>query len=300
MAQVYSPQQACRHGRVSAQQLRSWQQQGLLTCADAFEYQDIVTIRALAGMKAVGLSGNKLRRALEWLSSRLSELERPLDKIRIYRRGKRLLIKLPGQELELWSGQMQFSFEAMEAVSVAKRPRAEESELRRRRQEAERHFQRGLELEQSGAPLDEVMAAYRQAGELDPTSAGAFVNLGTIFFNARSWKEAEKHYTKALEADPNYPLAHFNLANLYDERGDRARAFHHYEEALRLKPGYADAHYNLALLFQTTGQAMKALKHWRTYLKLDPTSSWATIARREMKKLQGAALISSHRVTTTA
>jgi hypothetical protein len=56
----------------------------------------------------------------------------------------------------------------------------------------------------------------------------------------------------------------------------------------------------LALLFQTTGQAMKALKHWRTYLKLDPTSSWATIARREMKKLQGAALISSHRVTTTA
>ena len=119
-----------------------------------------------------------------------------------------------------------------------------------RRAAAEHWFQRGLELEQTGAPLAEVIEAYQKAVELDPTSAGALVNLGTIQFNARNWKDAERYYLEALEADPQYALAHFDLANLYDERGDRVRALEHYQAALEISPSYADAHYNLALLYQ--------------------------------------------------
>ena len=37
--------------------------------------------------------------------------------------------------------------------------------------------------------------------ELDPKTAGAYVNLGTIYFNARKWLEAEGYYKKALETD---------------------------------------------------------------------------------------------------
>ena len=172
--------------------------------------------------------------------------------------------------------------------------RKKTEESRGRRESAEKWFQRGLECEQTGA-IPEAIKAYESAVALDPTSAGAWLNLGTIFFNARQFSKAEGHYRKALEADPKYALAHFNIANLYDERGDYERALRHYQEAVRLHPSYADAHYNLALLFQGSGQVMDAVRHWKTYLKLDPTSSWAAIARRELDKLRRYTVVAGKR-----
>jgi len=69
-----------------------------------------------------------------------------------------------------------------------------------------------------------VIEAYEKAVELDPHSAGALVNLGTIYFNARDLARAERYYRQATEVDPSYALAHFDLANLFDERGDRPKA----------------------------------------------------------------------------
>ena len=289
MAQVYLPKQACRHAKISRQQLTKWQEAGLIARADSYEYRDIVTLRALEGMKRAGLKGRRLREAVAWLRKRLPERDELLDQVRVTRRGRRTFVRVPGQEVELWSGQLQLSFDTGEAVALEAKEKSVDE--RRKRAEAEQWFQRGLELEQRGASFDEVVEAYRTACEMDNKSPGAFVNLGTVYFNARMWRESERYYRLALEADASYPLAHFNLANLCDERGDKQRAFHHYEEAVRLKPGYADAHYNLALLYQSAGQTMKALKHWRTYLRLDPASAWAEIARRELKKLQDSALV---------
>lgn len=289
MVQVYSPQQACRHAKITEHQLRAWQRQQLFPKAPHFTYRDVLTLRALAAWKEAGLGGAKLRRAISWLTTVFAEIESPLEEVRILRRGKRLVAKLPAIEVELWSGQTTFSFDALPAA-VMLAQRNPESNARRQRAEAEIWFQRGLDLEAQNAAIPSIIEAYKKAAELDPQSAGALVNLGTIYFNQHNWKEAERHYSKALTADPEYALAHFNLANLYDERGDRRKAFEHYESAIRLKPGYADAHYNVALLYQTSGQVMKAVKHWRQYLKLDPASNWAAIARRELKKLQDGML----------
>ncbi len=159
------------------------------------------------------------------------------------------------------------------------------------RREAEQWFEKGLDLEQNGAPAEEVIAAYQKAAEIDPTSAGALVNLGTVYFNARDWRLAEQHYRKAVEVDPEYALAHFNLGNLYDERGDRSGALNHYLAAIRIHPRYADAHYNIALLYQSMGQPLKAVRHWKAYLSLDPSSAWAAIARRELAKIKEAAIL---------
>jgi tetratricopeptide (TPR) repeat protein len=284
---AYSPRQACRHAGISLQLLAAWVKQGFLPATGPYQREHLAVMKTLAQLRAAGFSGARLRRAI----ARLDRTDVPslLAEMRVVKRGKRVIVRIPGQEVELSSGQLRMRFEDASITTAA--PRQSVQEDRQRRQEAEVWFQRGLELEQSGAPVTDVIAAYRKAAELDDRSAGALVNLGTLFFNAQKWKEAERYYVKALEAEPTYALAHFNLANLYDERGDRPRALEHYEQALRLKPSYADAHYNLALLHQTTGQVMKALKHWKTYIKLDPTSSWAVIARRELKKLQTAALV---------
>jgi tetratricopeptide (TPR) repeat protein len=121
------------------------------------------------------------------------------------------------------------------------------------------------------------------------------VNLGTIYFNAHQWKEAERYYTQAIGVDPDYALAHFDFANLCDERGNHALALEHYLTALRLSPSYADVHYNIALLYQSMNQPMKAVRHWIAYLKLDPSSSWASIARRELAKSREATVVQGSR-----
>jgi tetratricopeptide (TPR) repeat protein len=159
--------------------------------------------------------------------------------------------------------------------------------------ESEAWFQKGLDTEEEGAPVELAVEAYRKALELNPAAAGALVNLGTIYYRQKNFVEAEKHYVQAVVADPGYPLAEFNLGNLYDEQGRVEDAADHYHRALELNPSYADAHFNLALLAERSGEALKAVSHWKTYLKLDPTGNWAEIARRQLERLRQATVIQS-------
>ena len=237
----------------------------------------------------------KVHQAFSAVRARLEEIKNPLKEIKVIADGKRIRVEVGGHHMEPLSGQLLFNFDAAEMKRLLSFPRASaEDEQKKRKEQAEKHFQRGLECEQR-ASVEEAIRCYETAVGLDPKSAGAWLNLGTIYFNARQFTRAESLYKKALESDPTYALAHFNIANLYDERGDYERAVHHYDEALKLNPLYADAHYNLALLHQGSGQIMEAVGHWKTYLKLDPGSSWGSIARRELEKLRKSTVLQGSR-----
>jgi tetratricopeptide (TPR) repeat protein len=213
--------------------------------------------------------------------------------------GNKVRVQIGKQQMDPISGQLLFDFDETEISKLLQLPArhnsAKAAQVLRSKMEADRWFERGLELEQSGAAIQEVIEAYEQASKLDPTAAGALVNLGTIYFHGHAWADAEEQYKKALEIDPSYSLAHFNLGNLYDERGDYANALLHYKAALRLFPTYADAHYNLALLYQNAGEIMDAVRHWRAYLKLDGASTWSDIARRELARIQAVTVVDGSR-----
>lgn len=291
VAQVFTREQVCRLLPVTRQQLEGWQRQKLVGRADGYSYSDLIAMRTLLKLRSTGLKKGRLQRVLRDVRAKLREVTDPLKDVRLTLEDGECIVKTEGLTLELKSGQLLFEFDSgVQALAFeVKAPQADDG--RAKRLESEGWFQQGLELEQRGAPVQEVIAAYEKAADLDERSAGSLVNLGTIYFNARMWKESEKYYLRALQVDSEYALAHFNLGNLYDERNNRRKAQHHYDEALRLKPNYADAHYNLALLNQGSGEVMKAIKHWKHYLKLDPSSSWSDIARRELKKLADATLV---------
>ncbi len=178
---------------------------------------------------------------------------------------------LDGRAMEAESGQLLLDFDPGELSRLLEfRPKENPRAEREQRQAAEHWFQRGLDLEATGAPAQEIIDAYEKAIELDPGSAGALVNLGTIYFNARNFTLAERYYIQATETDPEYALAHFDLGNLYDERGDRAQALEQYLAALRISPNYADAHYNVALLYQGAHQPMKAVQPLDGVLEAGP------------------------------
>jgi len=274
-------------------QLRSWEQQGLMPRVETFGWQDLLALRSLQALRRNRVPLKRIEQALAALRRKLAEVANPLRELRLVAEGRRVVVLVDGQRMEPVSGQLLLDFGAEQISRLLAFP--ERTAPRRapagRGREAEQWFQRGLELEKAGAPAAEIIEAYQRAVDLDPNSVGALVNLGTVQYHLRDWAQAERCYRRALEAEPGYALAYFNLGNLCDERGDIERAQAHYEKALALNASYADAHYNLALLCQRVGLALKAVRHWKAYLKLDPSSSWAAIARQELEKLCQSALV---------
>jgi tetratricopeptide (TPR) repeat protein len=294
--QAYSRAETRRLLKITERQLQSWERQKLVPASETYGFKELLALQTLLKLRAARVAAPQIKRALTALGKKLRDIHDPLTQLKIYVDGKRIRVDIDGRAMEAESGQLILDFDPVELkrlLTFRTQERLNPDHVRRAA--AEHWFQRGLELEQTGAPVAEVIEAYKKAVELDPTSAGALVNLGTIQFNARSWKEAERYYLEALQADPQYALAHFDLANLYDERGDRTKAQEHYQAALQISPSYADAHYNLALLFQGSNQMMKAVRHWMEYLKLDPSSHWSSIARRELAKLRKAAVVTGTR-----
>jgi len=298
---AFTRKEVCRLLKIENRQLRIWERQQLIPELSQYNFSDLLALKRLMRLREQHARPRLIRQALDSLRDFLKESPDTGDDVQIYKEGRRVCIQIGKQKIEPGSGQMLFAFEEEELSKLLQLPPSQKNsaaaitEKLRNKLEADRWFERGLELEQTGAPYEQIIEAYQKAATLDPQSAGALVNLGTVYFNGHAWADAETQYKKALEIDPNYALAHFNLGNLYDEQADSATAIHHYREALRLQPQYADAHYNLALLYQGTRDVMSAVRHWRAYLKLDGTSTWAQIARRELGKLEASTVVQGSR-----
>ena len=296
----YARRDVLRLLKIGNRQLRSWERQQLVPELTHYRFSDLLILKRIAKLRAEKANPRLIKEAQRAASKWLQEFPQGSDDVQVYKDGRHIRIQIGKQKLEPASGQLLLDFEEEEIKKLLQLPASQKSsgviaEKLRQKLEADYWFERGLELERTGAPLEEVVEAYGKASELDPQAAGALVNLGTVFFNGHAWADAEKYYKKALEVDADYALAHFNLGNLYDEQNDPPSALHHYHEALRIHPHYADAHYNLALLYQSLRDLMQAVRHWRAYLKLDGTSAWAQIARRELEKLEAATVVPGNR-----
>jgi tetratricopeptide (TPR) repeat protein len=287
----YSRAEVRRKFDLSERQLRSWEKQGLLAAAESYSFFDLIALQTLIKLREKHIQGRQIRRALESLRRKLSWVKQPLSELRIVSDGRKIAVHVAGQRMEALTGQILFDFDAAEIGGLTAFPDRKRAANRAR--ESEEWFQKGLELEETGAPVEEAVAAYEKVLELNPKAAGALVNLGTIYYRLRKFTEAERCYRQATEADPGYPLAQFNLGNLYDEQGRLPEAREHYNKALQLSPQYADAHFNLALLSERMYDNLKAVHHWKCYLKLDNTGQWAEIARRELERLRQATVIQS-------
>ncbi len=287
--QEYSRADVRRQFGITERQLRSWERQDLLSPAETYTFSDLIAIKTLLKLREKRIRGRQIGQALDSLRQKLGWIRQPLSELRIVSDGRRIAVHVAGQKMEAISGQILFDFDAAELGDVKTFPERKRAQNQLR--ESENWFQKGLELEETGAPVDQAIDAYRKVLELNPGAAGALVNLGTIYYRQRNFREAEKYYVQAVIADPAYPLAEFNLGNLYDEQGRLDEATIHYRRALDLNPAYADAHFNLALICERTGDPLKAVFHWKTYLKLDRSGQWADIARRQLDRLKQATVI---------
>jgi len=282
--EAFSRDEIRRRFGLTERMLRSWERQSLVPAAESYSFSDLVAIKTINELRKQGFAPKQIAAAMVSLREKLEGIEKPLTELRLVRDGKKIAVVWAGQKMEALSGQILLDFEVAEPGRLRSFP--ERRQTANRLKESEAWFQKGLELEEQNAPLQEVVAAYKKVVELNPGAAGALVNLGTIYYRARRFAEAERYYKDAARADTKYPLAEFNLGNLYDEQGRLVEALAHYRRALELNPQYADAHFNLALLSERLGEPLKAVQHWQHYLKLDRSGPWADIARRQLERLR--------------
>jgi tetratricopeptide (TPR) repeat protein len=285
----YSRAEIRRQFGVTERQLRSWEQQQLIAPTESYTFSDLIALQTIVKLRERRIPVRQIGRAVISLRSKLDWVKQPLSELRIVSDGRKIAVHVAGQKMEAISGQILLDFEASSLAGVRNFPDRKGAVNRLR--ESEVWFQKGLDLEETGAPVEQAVQAYEKVLEFNPSAAGALVNLGTIYYRQRKFAEAEKYYMQAIQADPEYALAQFNLGNLFDEQHRVAEAFQHYRQALASNPNYADAHFNLALLCERTGDTMKAVHHWKTYLKLDSSGQWAEIARKQLERLRQAVLL---------
>jgi DNA-binding transcriptional MerR regulator len=192
-AGAYCREDLCRIADVTERQLRSWEKQGLVEPRENFGFSDLLALKTLKKLRELRITPKQIQRAIASLKSRLENIDRPLAQLRITAEGRKITVHVAGNMMEPISGQLLLDFDSKEieklrSFPVRTAPPGAESEAKERL--AEHWFQRGLALEETGAPVEQAAAAYRRAIESNPHASGALVNLGTIAFRMRRMKEA--------------------------------------------------------------------------------------------------------------
>lgn len=117
-------------------------------------------------------------------------------------------------------------------------------DVQARPEEAVKRNNFGADLLKQGR-LDEAIAEFQRAVEIDPTYAAAHFNLAYAFERRERFDEAIGQYRKALELEPGNLLGHNNLGVLYDKQGKYDEAVAAFEQALRVDPANATVQKNL-------------------------------------------------------
>ena len=109
----------------------------------------------------------------------------------------------------------------------------EEKNLSDLQKQARIYRNQGLQLQRIGG-LDEAMAYYQKAIELDPAYAVAYNDLGIVYESKGFIDRAEESYLKAVKIDTNYLSAYSNLALLYENKRDLQRAAFYWRKRAQL------------------------------------------------------------------
>jgi tetratricopeptide (TPR) repeat protein len=111
------------------------------------------------------------------------------------------------------------------------------------------------------------------ARRIDPSDAGAYNNLGVLYFRKGLTDEAIVAFSRALALDERMGVARRNLEIAYGESGILERRLHDLEERLRANPEDLEALVQSGIAEKTAGRLEKAHALFQRAIDLDPDSS---------------------------
>ena len=111
------------------------------------------------------------------------------------------------------------------------------------------------------------------ARRIDPSDAGAYNNLGVLYFRKGLTDEAIASFSRALALDERMGVARRNLEIAYGETGILERRLQELEERLRANPNDLEALVQSGIAEKTAGRLERAHTLFEQAIAIDPDSS---------------------------
>ena len=270
---AFDADEVCATLNIPRETLLTWERFGLIHSVQGrYDFQDLVSLQALAELLQRGVGVGVLATSLHRLACSLPGTERPLAQLKIVAEHSSAIFADFGRYRLAPSGQLCFNFDAASerATGIVS--------LHGGNLTATQWFEAGQVYEED-EQYEQAADSYRRAVILDPNHAEAYFNLGNVLRNSGALADAEAMYQRAVENETQFATAWYNLADLQEEVGRLEDAVQSLRSALSASSDYADAHFNLAACLEKLGRTEQAREHWLAYLQLDPESAWADIAR---------------------
>jgi Tfp pilus assembly protein PilF len=118
--------------------------------------------------------------------------------------------------------------------------------------------------------VDEAMAQFQKALEIQPDYLKARNSLGNVFLEKGQVNEAIIQFHKALKIQPDNPMVYNNLGIALAQKGLADEAIIQFRKVLEIQPNYADAHYNLGVVLAQKGRLDEAIVQFRKALTIQP------------------------------
>jgi tetratricopeptide (TPR) repeat protein len=136
--------------------------------------------------------------------------------------------------------------------------------------------------------LDNAEKSYLKAIEVDPTQAGAYGALASLYNQQKKLDEAAKMSAEALKlmGDSGDASQVFNQGVIFWNQSKVAEAKAMFEKATKLDPKMADAHYWLGMALVNEGKMPDAKAPFTEYLKLAPSGQYAATAKAILDQIK--------------
>ena len=307
MSRLYTPAMLSQVLNVPVGTIRRWHALGFIRPVKTvwrlpyFDFLEVSAARKVLDLMRSGVSAERLREALERLSTMLGREQFPQARLDLMAQDARLVYRDRVGLVEPASGQRVFDFEVPDEPALVPAVLAfpgpatpkdsatgnatSQPELRhpdpRPHWSAEDWHREGLRLLEAGE-TDAAIEALRMSLMERPDVPEVHFALAEALYRNGHAAAALERFHAAVEHDHQYVEAWVQLGCLHAEAGRLDQAEDAFRLALNVHADYPDAHWHLADVLQQSGRTREAIPHWRRYLEFDNRGPWADAARQRL------------------
>jgi Tfp pilus assembly protein PilF/predicted Ser/Thr protein kinase len=117
--------------------------------------------------------------------------------------------------------------------------------------------------------VDEAIAEYEAAIDLDPGFVEAYVDLGNLMVREGDFQRGLELFEEALDIEPGHVKAHLSMGDAYLQMGDFDAAAYHYQMVVDLDPEAAGPHGKLGICLVQGGDLESGRSECELALRLD-------------------------------
>jgi Flp pilus assembly protein TadD len=119
--------------------------------------------------------------------------------------------------------------------------------------------------------------AWKKALAINPSDAGAEMDLGSMLFEQGQALEGEKHLRKAVELAPVFAEAHYRLGFELAKTGRMDEAVDEMQQAVTLRPDSVEYRVNLGVALGVSGNVAGALAELQKAVDLSGGKDWRAL-----------------------